>query len=80
MFLVVIAALVLANVIQMMALERQRRVAEQAHMEARVARQRAEVSLVKLQVMLDQLQAQKSKGSPANKPEPTPEAPGGAQR
>jgi hypothetical protein len=80
MFLVVIVAPLLANLLQMMSLERQRRIAEQAHLEARVARERAEVSLMKLQIMVDQQQAQKSKGSPANKPEPTSEAPRGAQR
>jgi hypothetical protein len=72
MFLVVIAALLLANLIQMMALERQRRIAEQAHLEATVARQRAEVSLMKLQVVVDQQQAQKSKEFMANKPSRNP--------
>jgi hypothetical protein len=80
MFLVVIAALLLANVMQMMALERQRRIAEQAHLQERIARQRAEESLMRLQVIVDQQQAQKGKGSPASKPEPTPEAPAGTQR
>jgi hypothetical protein len=80
MFLVVIAALLLANLVQMMTLERQRRLAELAHRDAMVALQQAEVSLRKLQVPVDQHQAQKGKESPRNKPDPKPKPPGGEQR
>jgi F0F1-type ATP synthase membrane subunit b/b' len=58
LLVVVIAALLLGNVVQMIRLERQRMVAERARQDAEVARRQAEVSLQRAQVALDQFRAQ----------------------
>ncbi len=73
MFLVIIVALLLANLVQMMALERQRRVAERALLDAAVAEQNA-------RVVIDQYLSQIPEQSPPFKPEPKPEPRRGAQR
>jgi hypothetical protein len=73
MFLVIIVALLLANLVQMMTLQRQRRIAEQALRDAAVAQQKA-------QVAIGQYLSQDGEQSPAFKAVPKLEAPGGAQR
>jgi hypothetical protein len=58
MLVVLIAALLLANLVQWMTNERQRAIAEQARLEAEVARQAAEVALLKAQVLAEYYRAQ----------------------
>jgi hypothetical protein len=71
MFLVVIAALLLANLVQMVTAERQTRLAEQARLDAMAARRQAEASLQRAAAALDQLYAQAGREPAKSNPVPS---------
>ncbi len=71
--LVIIAALILSNLVQLITNERQRRLTEQALQDATAAQQKA-------RVVIDQYLSQIPEQSPLFKPEPKPEPPPGAQK
>jgi hypothetical protein len=73
MFLVIIAALLLANLVQMMKAQRERMLAQQALRDSMVAQQKA-------QVIIDQYLSQIGEQSAVFKPGPKTEAPAAGSR